>query len=708
MVNAMQQSNSKQDQIAEYRGFLENLSQSTENYLYLFDLKDHKVWLYGNVKNVIPLGAPQADGSYDINRWVECLHVKDRAYLLTDIELLYAGKRTEHDLNYRIRTCSNDYLWVNGRGNVQMDENGKPNFMIGRISQTALRYKVDALTGLFNSEQMTEDMSQCIANGQQGYFVLIGIDNLGNINTRHGRMVGDRALQTMASALEEIAVSPRTYRLGGDMFAVPVYDTTKEQLEQFVAALQKKVSDHFTISCGAVPLDLPDVDVGKLLQYSEFALNKTKKAGKNGLTVFEQSDYQKEEASASLLGELMDSVRNGCTGFSLVYQPQVRTGGYRLFGAEALLRYASPTRGRVFPDEFIPILESSDLMYEVGLWVLKTALEQCKEWRERNPEFHISVNISYAQLCKPGIKDDVLQVLQESGLPGDALTLEVTESMQLQNYQYYNEIFSAWKAVGIYISVDDFGTGYSSLGYLKNLNIDEIKIDRCFVSGIQSSSYNYLLLSNMVELATDSRIRVCCEGVEETCELQVLEDLKPDLLQGYLFSKPREKESFERLSFEEGDPEYQEYMQRVGDIKASHISDLLNLQHRNILRAVDMGLWVIRVTEDNEFEMYTDDTMKRILGVERSITPAECYHFWAERVREDCRAYVSAQVATAFKTGKVVQADYFWQHPTMGEVEIVCTGVRCEAVEGETCLQGYHRVISSVERMTLEEYENQK
>ena len=196
----------------------------------------------------------------------------------------------------------------------------------------------------------------------------------------------------------------------------------------------------------------------------------------------------------------------------------------------------------VGPGEFIPLLEQSGMICEVGMWVLQTAVSQCREWRKKLPDFHISVNISYVQLRQKGIEEAVLALLQQMDLPGEALTLEVTESMQLQDYSYFNKIFYEWKRYGIQISIDDFGTGYSSLSYLKSIEVDETKIDRCFVSRIQHNAYNYRLLSNMIELAHSARIKVCCEGVETEEELLALKELKPDVLQGFLFAKPYKKE----------------------------------------------------------------------------------------------------------------------------------------------------------------------
>ena len=329
---------------------------------------------------------------------------------------------------------------------------------------------------------------------------------------------------------------------------------------------------------------------------------------------------------------------------------------------------------------------------------VENSLESVQGMEEERPGFHVSVNLSYVQLTQRDIKEKVLEALKESGIPGEALTLEVTESMQLQNFQYFNKIFSEWRNAGIEISIDDFGTGYSSLGYLKHLKVDEIKIDRCFVSGIQNSSYNYRLLFNMLELAADSRIRVCCEGVENKEELQVLEELKPDLLQGYLFSKPCDAEQFEQKLFNSGSFQSQEYQRNIGQVQKRYFGKLLNFRHRDILKAANLGLWIILIDEKRgRGEMYADETMSRIMGADRNLSPQECYQFWYERIRPDCYEYVNNSVQKMLYSGRLVEIQYMWNHPELGEVEVRCSGIRNEDVGGLLCIEGYHRIVNDIE-----------
>lgn len=537
-------------QIKTYLDTLQALSENTDDYLYFWELRENRVWFFGNITERYDLKCDET-GCCTVKAWQDIICNKDLPALAAEFQMIERGEITVHNMDYRVRDRQGRYVWINCRGKVQTDETGQPFAFLGRVSDAVLRNKVDIQTGLFNKEKIFEDLRQALDVGKEGFLMILDVDNLKSINITYGREYGNWILKSVANILENKAGdSQKVYRVFGDTFAVCMPEAEQEDVQSVFAEIKKAIEPGCTVSAGAAPFPgRSGKDERKLYQYTEDALDQAKREGKNQLVFFSEENYQKRVAEIELEKELKSSILHGCVGFSLVYQSQVRCDNHQLYGAEALLRYDSPTRGRIMPNDFIRILEQTELLCPVGLWGLETALKQCREWRKIKPDFHISVNMSDVQLKQPDVMEQVLDVLKRSGVPGEALTLEVTESMQLQDFRYYNQIFTKWKQAGITISVDDFGTGYSSLGYLKNLMVDEIKIDRCFVSGIHNNSYNYRLLRNILELAVNSEMQVCCEGVEEKEELQVLENLKPDLLQGYLFSKPCEIETFEKKYF---------------------------------------------------------------------------------------------------------------------------------------------------------------
>ena len=368
------------------------------------------------------------------------------------------------------------------------------------------------------------------------------------------------------------------------------------------------------------------------------------------------------------------------------------------------------------PGEFIMLLEKTGMICPVGKWILREALKQCLEWRKVIPDFRISVNVSYVQLNKDGFDQEVLDVLEELGAPGDALTLEITESMHLRDFAKFNKIFTLWKQAGINIAVDDFGTGYSSLSYLKRLQFDIIKIDQCFVSEVTESAYNYRLISTVQELASFSNIKICLEGVETEKQLRLLNDLQPDIYQGYLFSRPVEAPVFTASFVDNGADAYADYNTKVQrftslDVQErmldSHLLwnlmyddpgyDIVHNNSENILRDLELGLWIIRMEPGvGHYEMFLDKNCAEIMSASKALSPHECYKNWFEKITPECKQYVLQMVSKMINSGKIVQLEYNWQHPKAGVVRVRCVGISAADSNGMVTLKGYHRVISNI------------
>lgn len=312
-------------------------------------------------------------------------------------------------------------------------------------------------------------------------------------------------------------------------------------LKEAYDKIKEAMSGKCTFTAGAVPIDNKlFYDETQLLDSLNMTFKKAKKLSHNSLQFFSEEDLSRKISGLELLEELKESIKDNFEDFEIHYQPQLLSGSYEIYGVEALLRYNSKTRGKVFPDEFIPILEESRLINDVGLWVLEQALIQCKKWSESLPSLHVSVNFSALQFEDIELSNKIIKKINDVGLPGDALTVEITESLELHNNSQILNTIKILKCHHVNFAIDDFVTGYSNLGYLKQLEVDEIKIDRLFVSGIEKETYNHKLINNVIEFAKGNDIRTCCEGVENARELVTLETLLPDIFQGYLFSKPCE------------------------------------------------------------------------------------------------------------------------------------------------------------------------
>lgn len=607
---------------------LNNLGESTGEYYFLFDFSTRTVLFSANVCRRLALHA-DADNTCTLRDLRAAIHPQDQAMASIEYTQLCRGHKSTFDAEYRLRGQDGGYVRLRVCGRVDKDAGGLPRRAVGRLTPCLVRARQNGRG--FDLADLKRDAEVFLHQQTPACLLLVGVDSLKSINLKFGRNFGDELLARVARLLEEaVYARHRVYRTVGDCFAL-ILPGDELQATAVYRHVQSRIDDCCTLSAGCVPLltyRIPDADT--LYQYAEVAMGAAKARGKDQIVLFSAEDYEKELRALELKDELIAAVQNGFDGFSVVYQPQVLTDSLQIYGAEALLRYRSSRRGPVSPVEFIPVLEQSGLIGPVGLWVLRTALAQCRRWRQYCPEFHMGVNVSFAQLYREGIAADVLQVLSESGLPGSALTLEITESLELSESPKINELFLQWKEKGIEISVDDFGTGYSSLGRLKELEVDEIKIDASFINNIQSSAYNYRLLSNMIELSDSSCIRVCCEGVESEEELAVLQELRPTLLQGYLFARPMPAEALEAEFLDFGSPAFARRLDRVQayrrrSLPAAPDAGAVWDESRVAAAILDAESDIYYVSDPETYELYyLNPAGQRLFGV-RDYQGRKCY-----------------------------------------------------------------------------------
>lgn len=518
------------------------LAHSTGKIYYLHHCGTHQLRFTDNITTLPQLSVPQG-AEVSMTYCDRQVDPRDRARLREGISALIEGRQRSYVCSCRLKG-QGEPVWINNRGILIEDPADGTRYILGQISLSG-GAAVQEESLLPRGSAVLDTLGRQLARRQRGYLLLLGLDNLKSVNLRAGREAGDRMLSKVGGILGQEAAGCEVYRIGGDWFALLLTRTGRAEVEALFERVRARLRGACTLSGGCVSYTDYHVDGPQtLLQYAETALYAAKEGGKDRLAFFTPEDYQSRLHQLELQEELRCAVERGFAGFSVYFQPQLRAEDGALVSAEALLRYRSPRMGQVHPDEMVPLLERTGLICPVGLWAVREALRCCRRWREKLPDFSVGVNMSYTQLEQSGIADRLLDELESSGLPGSALTVEVTESIQLTDYPHLNEIFRRWKRQGIRLSVDDFGTGYSSLGRLRDLEVDELKIDRSFVQGLQSSAYNYRLLNNIIELAQAEGIRVCCEGVETTEELAALRTLGPMLIQGFLGGRPCPAENF--------------------------------------------------------------------------------------------------------------------------------------------------------------------
>lgn len=631
----------KKELLEIYKEMIWILNDSTEDYLYVYNLEDDRVYYPDKICEKYSISSGRE--GVPISEWEKIVYPAERKQLEQSLNDIRNGISRNHDMEYRLVDKLGNKVWINCRGNVVNNEEDRPLFLLGTVSEMVMKRVVDRITGLWNSEKFIEDMKKSLKEND-GFLMVLGVDNFKTINISHGVAFGNQLLKNIARLLEEHSdASVKIYRISGDCFAVDFKSGTKEDVQAFYSVIKEELKGQCTASGGALEYSANDGrDVATVCQYAEIAMQQAKKDGKDRLRYFSYDDYKNSLDEILLQEEIQMAINDNCKGFFLCYQPQIDTENFKLYGMEALLRYESPSRGIVSPVQFIPFLEKSGLICTVGDWALYEALRQCAHWRQVYPDLNVNVNISCAQLWQENITERVIDALCETKVPGSALTLEVTESMKLQDYDYFNKIFSEWKRYGIKIAIDDFGTGYSGLNYLKSLNINEVKIDRSFVRRVYANVYNYRLLCNMFELARSAKLHICCEGVETEEEMIAVWKLKPDVIQGFFFGRPYTKEEFTDIYMNEHSERYRQRLLKEEKYRQMDFGENIRFMEEQwkdeIVNIVDGMDEIIYVSDMDSYDIYYMNPMgQKVTGV-YDYKGLKCYKVFqgADEPCEDC------------------------------------------------------------------------
>jgi len=280
-------------------------------------------------------------------------------------------------------------------------------------------------------------------------------------------------------------------------------------------------------------------NLNDLQRNADLALYRAKEEGRGRFNFFEAEMSETVQHKIALARDLRHAIDDD-SGLAVHYQPQVDLATGRVTGFEALMRWTHPAFGNVPPSEFIPLAESSQLICDLGAWILRRAAWQAKSWLDAGePAREVAVNVSAAQVWSTDLTGDVARILDETGLPPHLLCLELTESLLADHTEArFRNVLMALKDLGVKLALDDFGTDYSSLGYLTQLPFDKLKIDRLFVDGITETARARKLLEGIVALGRGLGMTIIAEGAEKPEEVEILRSFGCDLVQGYVFARP--------------------------------------------------------------------------------------------------------------------------------------------------------------------------
>lgn len=433
----------------------------------------------------------------------------------------------------------------------------------------------DPLTKLPNrrllQDRLKQSLATCHRNSLSGGLLFIDMDNFKNLNDTLGHEMGDLLLQQVAERLLScVRENDTVARLGGDEFIVLLEDLEHEMSEAAMQAeiVGKKIllslgqlyplkSHQYrsTPSIGAVLFTGYAQSADELLKQADIAMYQAKSSGRNALRFFNPEMQATIMAHTALKKELHLALAE--SQFRLYYQPQVYQNR-QITGAEALIRWQHPERGLISPDAFIPLAEESELIVQIGHWVLKTACTQLKIWAssEHTQYLHLAVNVSARQFRHPDFVAQVLHLINCAGINPNRLKLELTESMMLENIEETIEKMNVLRKFGVQFSMDDFGTGHSSLSNLKRLPIAQLKIDQSFVRDISTDPDDAAIVQTIIAMAENMGLKIIAEGVETQAQCLFLEQHGCENFQGYLFSEAVPIEQFEALMGSIDDTDY--------------------------------------------------------------------------------------------------------------------------------------------------------
>lgn len=484
------------------RDIIECFDPCMDNYLYVYDIIQDLYFISERAQKRFALSSNCFTNAVEEHR--KFVYSEDYDALKVELEEAARGERDRHNMQYRWLNKECVPVWINCRGKVLRESDGRPHFLIGSINEIGQQQKADNISGLLGEASFKSRMKAFGTKSVDGFVLRIGIDDFSDINERFGVEYGDRILKTVADDISfQLTGNQKAYRMTGDEFLI------EDLVESNVFGIGPDEND------------------------ADELFHRIRKAVDESIC---KSGYE--------------AVSLGYQGFELYFQPIVRAKDESLYAAEALLRIHDKNGNFISPAEAIPILEESGLIIPVGKWIIQNAFSMCTECRKYYPEFRVSINLSYVQILKSPLMMELKQIIDHSGISCSGIIVELTESGYLEGTPAVRSVWNDMKQLRIQIALDDFGTGYSNLMNISNLEPDIVKLDRGFTLKALSRSYEYQLMQYVIEMVHKLNQYVCVEGVETKEDLEKIKALGPDLIQGYYYSKPCSRDEFLKKFFD--------------------------------------------------------------------------------------------------------------------------------------------------------------
>lgn len=535
---------------------LEIIAKCMDDYLFVYDLQNDTIELSESAVDRFMISENvMNDVANDV---LQVVYEEDRKMLQEHLTAIYEGKEKAHNLHYRWLDKEGMPVWVNCRGIVIDDSQGKPQYLVGCMNETGNQRRADNVTGLLGGLEFNAYMRSHMKHISKGFLMHIGIDDFGAINSSRGAAYGNYILKSVADCMKEcLSDSQRIYHLVADQYVIV---DLEHSAGEYAAELKKKIDDRlyrfivsenyeavFSISVGVVDATTVCEGYDECRKKFSFVLKKAKKMGKNGFYIFDENDYELFLRKGRIVAALRNSVMNGFKGFDVHYQPIVDCGLEQVIGAEALMRF-SMISGEdtevISPMEFIPLLEETGLIIPAGRYILDEAAKTCCEIQQYIPDFRMNINVSYVQIMHGNVERDILDVIKRYALKPDSIYIEMTESGFMDMTPMFCKFRKALDENHISFVIDDFGTGYSNFHCIRDMNPSYVKMDKDFTAKAMDNERDYELYKNIIPMVHSINVRICAEGIEKKEWRQKMNEMRVDYLQGYYYGRPCAREQF--------------------------------------------------------------------------------------------------------------------------------------------------------------------
>ncbi len=476
------------------------------------------------------------------------IHPDDLNHYRDGFRARMEGRELGEQLEYRIRVAEDEYVLFSSISNMIYDKNGESLLLVTLTKNYGIEEEIDSVTGLHNECAFDKQLALCKNVDYPISLLKISLGRFSRINMMYGSKFANRVLRHVVDEVASIVGDEATvYRFTGSKFIIMYNNATMDKLQEVYQQISKALSQKIELDGRKMPLELSggalllkhyNGDVNAVKSRLTYLVERSQQLCHGSLEMFDDEINSESEGNLELISIIHSCAVSGFDGFFLKYQPIVKPQTGEIMGMEALIRWKKEPYGEVSPGVFIEWLEEDPCIFDLGNWILETALRDAAIIAKKYPRFFVNVNISAGQIKRKEFREAVLERLEASELKPSQLCMELTERCREMEFEYLSREIEFFKSQGIKVAMDDFGTGSASLSMALAIPVDELKIDMSFVKNISDKLENQEMVKAIVQYGKNIAIETCIEGVENECVRDYLDRYGATWYQGYYYSRP--------------------------------------------------------------------------------------------------------------------------------------------------------------------------